>query len=438
MNEITAEIINHSLPPDYEHIYIAYSGGVDSHVLLHLFAGDNAIKDKITAVYIDHGLQAQSAAWGRHCRQIAESLHVNFRSIKVNAKPTNRQSTEESARNARYAALTQLLSENDVLLLAQHREDQMETLLLQLFRGAGIEGLAAMPTEKKLESGRLIRPFLNLSKNVIQNYADQHGLNWVEDPSNQSNEFDRNYLRNAVIPLLKTRWPALDKTVARSAKHCAVAHHELQAVIDEQSRGIFDSESATVNIPLLLGLSENRQLLVLRQCLKWWGLRSASEKGLKAIIAQVCRAAECGQAEFQLQNHLLKKYQQRLHCLPINVLKSFQPISWPNKQQCLLLSNGYQLKKITAESGIPEVLWRDAHVEVIQRQGGERIRLPGNNMSQSLKNLFQQHHVPPWVRKNIPLIYIDQQLAAVGNLWIDADFFLQQGGLCYRLQCGIK
>ena len=161
---LTPEIILSVIPSQTERVFIAYSGGIDSHVLLHLSASQNEIKSKITAVYVHHGLQKEADAWAKHCEDVSLALGVNFQSLKVNGKKAVGLSPEEVARDARYHALKSLLGNNDVLLVAQHREDQMETVLLQLFRGAGVQGLSAMPLSIAFGLGVMCRPFLDVSK----------------------------------------------------------------------------------------------------------------------------------------------------------------------------------------------------------------------------------------------------------------------------------
>ena len=233
-----SKTINSVIHANAEKIFVAYSGGVDSHVLLHLLASMALYKSRITAVYVHHGLQLEAEQWAVHCESVALALGVSFKCLRVNAQKTTRQSQEEVARDARYQALKALLTESDVLLLAQHREDQMETVLLQLFRGAGIQGLSGMPLVIDFGLGQVIRPFLDVSKQAINAYAALHQIHWVEDPSNQSDNFDRNFLRNQIFPQLKQRWPALDKTVARSARHCANSQVVSQGLAVLKSGGV--------------------------------------------------------------------------------------------------------------------------------------------------------------------------------------------------------
>ena len=263
------------------HIYIGYSGGVDSHVLLHLCASITTLKDKITAVYIHHGLQSEAESWARHCEKTAQSLGVEFIVMRVNAVASQGESPEEAARNARYNALKTLIGIDDVLLVAQHRDDQLETVLLQLFRGSGLRGLSAMPESMVFGQGVMLRPLLNVSKLAIDDYAQVHALNWVDDPSNLSNDYDRNFLRNTVVPLLKQRWPACDKTVARSARHCADAQLLISALAEELFHRVFNAVDKTLCISQLQSFEVAQQQLVIRQWFQTLQLKNA--------LAGVCR-----------------------------------------------------------------------------------------------------------------------------------------------------
>ncbi len=278
-------ILENCLP--LNQIYIGYSGGVDSHVLLDACALLPEFKSKITAVYIHHGLQKEADDWAIHCQKMAEKLGVLFLVQKVNATVNQGESPEESARNARYREFQNLIDDHDVLLIAQHREDQLETVLLQLFRGSGLKGLAGIPEKMPFGKGTLLRPLLNVSKEIINAYAVQNHLNWVEDLSNQSTIYDRNFLRQEIIPKLKQRWSSLDKTVARTAKHCADAETLQQKMIQIQFETVFNSDDETLNIPNLLKYSQLEQCLILRE---WFGklnLKMPSQDFVHRIVSEV-------------------------------------------------------------------------------------------------------------------------------------------------------
>lgn len=268
-------------------IFIGYSGGVDSHVLLDSCASLSKFKTKITAVYIHHGLQKEADNWAIHCQKIAENLEVSFLELRVDATAEKGESPEEAARNARYSEFKNLITENDVLLIAQHREDQLETVLLQLFRGSGLRGLAGMPQKIAFSKGYLLRPLLNVSKEIINDYALENKLAWIEDVSNQSTIYDRNFLRLRIIPHLKNRWKSLDKTVSRTAIHCAEAEILQQKIIETEFETVFDCSDKTLNIPKLLTYSEIEQRLILRRWFEKLGFKMPSQDFLQRILNEV-------------------------------------------------------------------------------------------------------------------------------------------------------
>lgn len=272
------------------HVFIGYSGGIDSHVLLHICAALPEFKSKITAVYIHHGLQKEADDWAVHCQKIAGNLGVSFLKRRVNAQQKNGESPEEAARNARYNEFKNLINENDILLIAQHREDQLETVLLQLFRGSGLRGLAGMPEKMPFGKGNLVRPLLNFSKETINAYALENKLVWIEDPSNQSLIYDRNFLRQEIIPQLKQRWQSLDKTVARTATHCAEAEVLISKIAQTEFKTVFNVDDETLNIPDLLNYSPTEQRLILRQWFERLGLKMPSQDFVQRILKEVVGA----------------------------------------------------------------------------------------------------------------------------------------------------
>lgn len=433
MTELTSALLSDLLPDNTARIVVAYSGGLDSHVLLHFCATQTHFKKKLIAVHIHHGLQIQANDWADHCRGIAEQLGIPYRQLSVNAQPGKRQSPEEAARTARYKALRKLLSTNDVLLLAQHREDQLETVLLQLFRGAGVSGLAAMPTSMAFGKGRMIRPLLTIGKHSIIQYAQQYGLNWVEDPSNHIDTFDRNFLRNQIIPRLKDRWQTLDKTVARSAGHCAMAAAELDKLTEELLARYTRPQDQSLIIADLLSLEPGRRNLLLRGWLKALGLPVPGQSMLRALLNEVACARSDANPVLRLHGYRITRFQNRLYCVSDKTLEPDAIQAWPDNVQVLSRSNGYRLRIAPSESGVPIALWERANISVRLRQGGEMIKLPGRNGHHALKTLFQEASVPPWHRGVIPLLYFDDQLAVVAGLWVAESFYCPGGQRCYEV-----
>lgn len=412
------------LPPQTERIFIAYSGGIDSHVLLHLSNSITEIKSKITAVYVHHGLQIEADLWAKHCESVCLALGVKFQCLKVNAQKAVGQSPEEVARNLRYQGFKKILANNDVLLLAQHREDQMETVLLQLFRGAGVQGLSGMPLSVAFGDGVMCRPLLDVSKQTINDYAKENELCWIEDPSNESDDFDRNFLRNQIIPQLKKRWPALDKTVSRSARHCASTNAITQNLAQQLLNNLCDKKDQTLCITQLLELDVNKQHLVVRQWFSQQQLRMPSEIMLHRILNEVAVAKTCRNPIVQGRGYCIRRYRKKLYCLKEDHNNfEMHEKSWSSDLNQLKLDGEQQISVVDASEGILKTLWKNSEVSVRFRQGSEKIRLPGRNGSHTLKNLFQEKKIPPWERNSIPLIYLNGSLAAVADLWISADFY---------------
>jgi tRNA(Ile)-lysidine synthase len=415
------------------HIYIGYSGGVDSHVLLHLCASITTIKDRIIAVYVHHGLQAEAEYWARHCKKTTESLGVGFKVLRVNALPSQGESPEEAARNARYTALKSLIDADDVLMVAQHRDDQLETVLLQLFRGSGLRGLSAMPESAAFGRGLMLRPLLNVAKSAIDDYAQKHALSWVNDPSNLSNDYDRNFLRNAVLPLLKERWPACDKTVARSARHCADA----QVVVSEHAetlfRGVFNEVDKTLCIRQLTSCKTTQQALVIRQWFKKLSLKMPAQAFIERLQADVISAREDREPELSGQGYCVRRYRDKLYCLKIVTPEIVRENIWSAEQTSFGVSVNQTLFWQLSSVGIDREQWQKATIIVRARSGGEKISLPWRQGRHTLKKLFQEAGIPPWERDAIPLVYLDDKLAAVGDLWISADFYSEQAQDCISL-----
>lgn len=401
-------------------IYIAYSGGIDSHVLLHLCASQAYWRHKLIAVYVDHGLQAASTGWREHCRQQAAALGVEFQAYEADAKPQAGESPEAAARHGRYRVLRNLLSEGDSVLLAQHREDQMETLLLQLFRGAGVHGLAAMPATTPFGSGSMQRPLLHTAKQDIVDYAKHHGLQWVEDPSNQSSDFDRNFLRNEIVPLLKQRWPSLDKTVARSAHLCGEAALLLDNWSDCLLQNVLDRQHNTLDIGKLQALGFPDRNRLLRHWFALLGLKPLSQAVLEEVIRQFIDSGSDANPQIFLQGHWLKKYRQRLFCINADQLQAeHEDRIWDRNLTELNLRSGYRIALRPADSGIDRQLWLSSKITVKPRRSGEKLKLPGRSGRHGLKKLYQEAGIPPWERDTRPLVYINDRLAAVAGLWID-------------------
>ncbi|MDD5114601.1 MAG: tRNA lysidine(34) synthetase TilS, partial [Methylobacter sp.] len=368
-----------------------------------------------------------------HCQKTATALGVDFKVVRVNAGAATGQSPEEAARDARYAAFKTLLAEGDVLLVGQHREDQLETVLLQLFRGSGLAGLSGMPERMPFGRGVLLRPFLNIAKQSINDYAQQQQLSWVEDPTNECSDYDRNFLRNQVLPLLKQRWPAIDKTVSRSAGHCA----ETQSLINESAEQwfdwVFNPTDQTLIISQLNKQALARQRLIIRQWFAHLRLKMPSQGVIERILFELVAAKEHAEPMLSTQGYDFRRYRDTLYCLKHIVLDIPHAKVWPPGQRIINIGNEQTLSIIESSVGILVEHWQNAQIEIKFRSGGEKISLPGRAGRHLLKKLFQEAGIPPWEREQMPLIYLNGCLAAVGELWISAEFYAENSAACVRV-----
>jgi tRNA(Ile)-lysidine synthase len=427
----------------FQNIYIAYSGGIDSHVLLNLCASIGYFKDKITAVYVNHGLQVEAESWSKHCEQVCGNLGVKFLSLTANAQAAPGESPEEAARNARYTSLKPLLANGDLLLVAQHSEDQLETVLLQLFRGSGLKGLSGMPESIAFGQGKLVRPLLDVTKNAIIDYAEANQLMWIEDPSNQHAHFDRNFLRNSIIPLLKQRWPSLDRTVSRSAKHCANTQGMLTLFADELLKTVINHSDDTLCLSRLQGYSVVQQQLIIRQWFQYLGLKMPSQDFVQRILVEIVAAREDADPVLSTKDYSIRRYRDKLYCLKTSQKELGHDHIWSSGDLSLQIAEDVVYEVVESSNGISAAQWQNSKITVRFRSGGETIKLPGRSGHHSLKKLYQEAGIPPWERAGMPLIYLDDKLAAVGEHWVSAEFYSETQEPCFRIirhktQCQLR
>ena len=401
-------------------LWVAYSGGCDSHTLLHSLASLRPnLKSEIKAIHINHGLSPLANEWEDHCRKICEDLNVEYVAIKVDAtsKKNNsyKSSPEEAARLARYTEWKKLLKKNEVLLLAHHQDDQAETVFIQLMRGSGVKGLAAMPAKQSFARGLLCRPMLGFLREEVFSYAVEHSLNWIDDPSNFDTDYDRNFLRHDIVPLLETRWPSLKKTLSRTASHQADANHLLTELAFQDWHHIHESDQ--INICSLIKLSEKRQ----RNVLRYWiadicELTLPDTVHLQRILDEVLTAAEDANPEVIWRGGEVRRYQGLLYAQK-KLVESTHLLSlkWKNLEiPQEINTNGIKISaKASNGNGLSQAKLKNRDISIRTRQGGETCRPVGRGQTHQLKKLFQEWKIPPWERASIPLIYVDGELAQV-------------------------
>ena len=416
---LTAEALHQVMPvlSAATTVWVAYSGGCDSHVLLHLLTRLRQTQTfELKAVYVNHGLSPNALEWAGHCRGVCAELDVEFVALDVDAAAQNGESPEAAARNARYQAITDLLQTEEYLCTAHHQDDQAETLLLQLLRGAGPKGLAGMPQASALGKATQLRPLLGFSQAQLQAYAEQHGLHWIEDESNSDTGFNRNYLRHAVMPVLRQRWPSVDAILARSASNCAEAAALIEVLAEQDYQRTKAADSKELCISNLLELDKARLKNVLRYWIRLSGLPLPSEKKLQHVISDVLQAAEDKMPLVHWPGAEVRRFNGRLYVMsPLPEFDSSQVIPWHTLEQPLQLPDGSRLccERTNQPPAIGLERLRQGRVSVRFRQGGEIFQLAGSQHHKTLKQIFQEYRVPPWQRSRKPLLYVDNTLVAV-------------------------
>lgn len=442
----TPSTLLQSLPllPKGARLWIAYSGGCDSHVLLHLLhllhQLQSPLQLQLHAVHVNHSLSPFADQWTEHCHKICTELDIPLVALKVNAKPQPGESPEEAARHVRYQAIMKQLAAGDYLCTAHHQDDQAETLLLQLLRGAGPKGLAAMATQSPLGHAIQLRPLLHLSREEIQHYAETHNLEWVDDHSNSDTRYNRNYLRHEVMPLLKQRWPAAARTISRSAEHCAEAAELLEHLAEQdwqQCRSTEEFEHYPVrpepvegrsrtkppqtrldviNIAALQSLPLTRQKNLLRHWIGRNALPLPSEIKLHHIINDVMGAAEDRTPCVTWPGVEVRRYAGQLHIMPpLPVIDSNTIIPWSDLAKPLPLPDGRTLVCVPAEQrpALSASRLQQGKVTIRYRQGGEWLQPANSTHHKTLKQILQEQRIPHWQRDQVPLVYVDEELVAV-------------------------
>lgn len=407
------------IPPprcDGRTLWVGFSGGMDSTVLLHRLVHRAAelANASVRAVHVHHGLQPAADAWSAHCVALCDAWGVPCTVLRVQVMPAG-EGLEAAARSARYAAFRGLLAPGDVLALAHHRDDQAETFLLRALRGAGVDGLAGMRAERDLDGLQVWRPLLAHARDALADYANAHALRWIEDPSNADPGPDRNWLRQVLMPQLRERWPHAASALARSAQLCGDAS-TLLGMQDAQALDACRAQApATLAVEALLRLEAPRRARVLRRWIEALRLPPLPSQGVASVEHALLRARADSQASFAWHGARVEVWRGLLHasraCPP---LPTDLNLYWDGRRP-LVLPLGGALTLHGAEA-FPTPL----HVHA--RRGGERIRLPGRTHSHALKHVLQDAGVAPWLRRHLPLLSDSEGVVAAADRVYDARF----------------
>ena len=409
--------------PSCKRFLIAYSGGLDSHVLLHLMATlDEESGVCIKAIHINHNIQRESRAWAGHCRDTCCALGVEFDVIDVDAARPGKESPESWARQLRYAAIENILTEGEILLTAHHQDDQLETLLLRLLRGSGVLGLASMRPVRPFGRGLHARPLLHRSRDQLSDYAVRNSLVWIDDPSNTDKRLDRNFVRHEVLPVIKNRWPSVASPVTRTIQIFSETQELLDDVAQQDLQGCSTQKPDVLAIDRLKKLSTPRQKNLVRYWSRTLDLPSPDNRSVSHIVTGVIQARHDSKGRVRWKGAELLRYGNYIQLAgPLKEIDKSAIREWDFAGPCplefgeLIAEEGYG-------NGLKKELCNGARVEIRYRCGGEKIRLPGRTCRHKIKKLFQETGTPPWLRERAPLIYVGDRLAMVAGFWTDADF----------------
>lgn len=424
---------------------LGLSGGLDSIVLLHLLdelRKQSKLGFEFRALHVNHGLQAAADEWQQHCKQVCEQLSIKLNSVEVRldatagVDPDSVAGIENAAREARYQVFQEQLKPGEALLLAHHRDDQMETLLLRLMRGSGSRGLRGIPRTRAVGEGFLLRPLLDFDRAQLLEYANQHQLKWMEDASNQDQRFDRNYCRHRVMPILQARWPDYRESWAKTASLAEEADGLLRELAQLDLESIATDSRAVVRIDKLMQLSEPRRRNVLRH---WLGLLKLPELGwnrLHQLSREVLQAGDS--ATLDAGAFRLSRYKDCLYALrpqedettqpnAVKLLWNFGDSAEPEQTDfpsLLLPGNGSLTAQLKQGPGL--ALPHCAQLQIRYRQGGESCRLAGRP-NKSLKKILQEYEIEPWLRNRIPLLYQQEQLVCIPGIGVSEAFASKPG-----------
>lgn len=389
-----------------ERLVVGYSGGVDSHVLLHWLSRNLSKSDNpphVCAIHVNHGLNEQAEAWQVHCEQVCTDLDVELFTFPVEVKRDG--SLEENAREARYELFGSFLKSSDFLLLAHHLDDQIETAIFKLFRGNGFVG---MPQSRPLKEAKLYRPLLHTSRKEIEIYAQKEDLAWIEDDSNLDTAFDRNFIRLTLLPLIRERWPHLSANL----KHVLGKEEESSLLLEsiaEQDRLDLETEERVIF------LSRFRKLDLLRQknFLRYWIKKSANAFPAESFVSDAVRQMMSSDSfglrweSLQINGYRDKAYLMKA---PEKAPCASKGQNWSLEDLSELSALGIRVETIKGQ-GLKADLCQDLSIGF--RKGGEKMQLNKGAGSKKLKHLLQDKGVPPWVRDSLPLIYKNEQLIAI-------------------------
>ena len=460
--------------PFSNNYFVAFSGGMDSSLLLELASRylSEYRQANVVAIHVHHGLSDHADLWQSHCENVCHRLGVELvvRQVSLNAK---KKGVEEAARAARYGVFEQVLPSESVLLQGHHLNDQAETVLLRLMRGAGVKGIAGIPKTRALHSAQIHRPFLEVPRSELLRASEALELEWVEDDSNASSDYDRNFIRHEVIPKLESRWQGAVSRLAVSADHCSESAELEASLANIDLEGITqDLYGSSISITGLIQLPLSRQRNAVRYWLKYQGLGFPGEKRFQRIWSELLVARDDASPLIEWSLGAVRRYRNAIFSLStsdINTQSDFRPndISICYDAQLAdtddelgvlfqqqIMGRFYSLRiieslihhvacdSIESAACLNKLLIRpptgDEQITVKFRQGGEVFKPVGKAHHRPLKKWFHDSNVPPWLRDSVPLLYYNECLVAIGNLLVSDGFQGERGSANLEISWGQK
>lgn len=406
---------------------VGLSGGLDSVVLLHALSGLHTslgISFKLSVIHVHHGISPYADAWAEFCMEYCQHNGVPLQIVRVQVSRDSGEGVEAAARRARHGVFSKC--DADWLALAHHRDDQAETVLLNLFRGAGISGAAGMLVERPQAHGpNLVRPLLDVPRTVIEDYAAENSLRWMDDESNDDLHFRRNYLRHTVMPLLNMKFPGAQKALTRAAglfAESAMLLDDLAAI----DRAALATSTGRIGLTGFNALAPSRARNLLRYEWLSAGFRAPDARWIDEALRQLKNSGSQSETCLATADGELRLYRDELHIVKSCPVIPDKPLPWMGDLE-LPWAGGRVLFVPSNGAGIRRDLLIDCQVRLLSRQGGERLQPEAGRPRRRLRNLLQEAAIPPWERVRLPYLWCGERLVWVGGVGIDIAFVCTSG-----------
>ena len=413
-------------------ILLGLSGGLDSCVLLDVLAQmQTQLHFKLKAIHVHHGLSPSADDWLNFCKKKCKLLDIEFYDVKVKINEKSSLGIEGEARELRYRAIKK--KQKGILALGHHQNDQAETLMLQLFRGSGLKGLAGMP---EFDINRKFwRPMLNIKKELLEKYASENNIKYIEDESNEDINFDRNFIRSKVLPLIESRYPASIETISRSVSNISEGHHLNELLALDDSKNIMSDDGSYLLISDLNKLPNLRAINLIRWWLSFNNLLMPNKKNIEELFRQVKYIKKDTSLNLKISNNqAIRAFGDKLFIVNMKNKLSTYNFKWSGQEE-IELPNKSKLHFVkTKKGGLSLSKLGVNTLDIKGRTGGEKLKPLPDQPSRSLKYLFQKADIPHWERDQVPLVYANEQLVAVPNLGVQFEYQSKVGEDGYQIK----